>query len=106
MEHGKPLPKPTKKIEVRTRPKPVSDKRKKQLSAYKVLADKFRTDHPTCICGAPASELHHKEGRENELLLDTTKWIMLCRTCHDKATNDSAGAIESGISLSRHRVNI
>lgn len=104
------LSKPIPKVEFyrkRTPISPISDKRKKQLKAYKILADQYKKDHHTCgVCGNEnGTEIHHQQGRENELLLDTTKWILLCDSCHRKATDDSKGAIESGISISRHKVS-
>lgn len=47
----------------------------------------FLSMHQRCSaslngCDGMATDIHHKSGRIGELLLDTTKWIAVCRSCH------------------------
>lgn len=89
--------------------KPVSDKRSKQLKAYQVLRDEYMKSHTTCEALLPGCQvsvglqLHHQKGKENELLLDTRYWKVLCDPCHKWVTEFSQEAIDMGISISRHK---
>lgn len=84
-------------------PKKVSDKRKEQNAEYMTLRDEFLKEHPTCeVCGSePATEVHHKKGRENGLLLEVQYFLAVDRNCHTLITEDSAFAIREGYSLPR-----
>jgi hypothetical protein len=90
------------KIEpMRTVPK-TGDKLKQDLKAYRREARLFITLNPKCkVCGAKATEIHHKQGRIGELLLDKTKWLAVCSDCHQRITEDSDWAIKNGYSISR-----
>ena len=63
--------------------------------------------HPICEanlkgCTQQATECHHKAGRSGSLLLDASKWLPVCHACHLKITENSAMAIEKGLSLKRN----
>lgn len=95
-------PKPTaKRIPV------MSSKMEKKKAAYTVLRIKFLMDHPMCelhhpgICLQKATEVHHTEGRIEELLLDSTKWKAACRMCHNWAEMHPEEAKELGYSSNR-----
>ena len=99
-------PKPEKK---RTRPRPMSDKRSRELALYRKERKKFLQDNPECkaaifpICDYQATEVHHMAGRENGLLLDKSKWLPICHACHQHITAHSAEAIRQGLSISKHK---
>jgi len=101
--------KPLKRTPLKKKPffiKPIADKRKKQLKLYSSLRKQFLTDHPLCQikglhCQIIATELHHSGGRENELLLEVSKFKAACHNCHTETTDNSKKAIEEGHSISR-----
>ena len=104
--HAKPLKrtalKPTK-----TKIKQVSEPRKKKLKGYTQLRKEWLPNHPDCEanlsgCTKESTQVHHKQGREGDLLLDTTKWLAICDNCHIFITDNSKIAIELGLSLRRN----
>lgn len=103
------LPKPEKKEKKKTytlkktKPKPVAKKRAKQLTKYSKLRIKFLEENPICcVCRENlATEVHHAEGKENELLLKVESFRPICRPCHTRITEHSAEAIEKGYSILR-----
>lgn len=87
----------------------ISKKRAKQNTKYQSLKLEFLELHPFCEikkanCTIKATEIHHMEGRENELLLDVSKWKAICHSCHLHITENSKEAIEKGYSQSRHKI--
>jgi len=61
----------------------VSLKRQQQNKQYKIIRDKFMQENPKCErCGAPATENHHKNGRNGLRLLDVNYFMAVCRNCH------------------------
>lgn len=61
----------------------VSLKRQQQNKEYKIIRDKFMQENPRCErCGAPATENHHKNGRNGLRLLDVNYFMAVCRNCH------------------------
>lgn len=77
--------------------KPISDKRKKQEAAYSVLRKAFLEQHPNCeICGSPSTEVHHRNGRENERLNDTEYWMAIDRLCHTELHLNPQWARDNG----------
>lgn len=83
-----------------------SEKRKEQMKIYsKVVRPRFLKGHPTCQfhgCNKKATDIHHQAGRENERLLDDTKFMSVCRFHHDYLHHNSAWAIQNGYSISKH----
>lgn len=65
---------------------PISDKRKKQQAAYRVLREAYLKEHKVCeICGTPnPTDIHHKGGRMEDKLNDFTNVMALCRPCHQR----------------------
>jgi hypothetical protein len=95
-----------KKLTWRTKPKPMSTKRGKELAQYTRDRKAFLADNPICgvpDCTAPATEVHHKKGRENGLLLEKRWWLQICNPHHRHYTDNSREAIEAGISISKHK---
>jgi hypothetical protein len=82
----KPKHKPTKP---RKSIAPRSPKRAKQERQYSKEAKQFKEDNPHCnaaipgVCTGLTFDVHHKGGRENDLLLYVPWWLATCRMCHD-----------------------
>ena len=101
--------KPLRRSPIKKKPffiKPIADKRAKQLKLYSLLKKQFLVDHPICQikglhCQTIATEIHHSGGRENELLLDISKFKASCHNCHHEITENSKKAVEEGNSISR-----
>jgi len=95
-------PKPTAK------PIPTfSSKMQKKKALYTIARAKFLDDYPMCHahldakCTKKSTEVHHKAGRIEELLLDTTLWLPACHNCHIWIENNPDSAKEMGLSIDR-----
>lgn len=97
LKPGKPLG--------RCRINPVSIKRRRENREYTVLRKAFLEGHSRCEwpegCHAAATDVHHMRGRVGSLYLDVGWWKALCRTHHQRATDNPAEAIRLGVSASR-----
>lgn len=83
----------------------VSDKRQLQLIVYDKLKGPWLKDKICEVCQAsPACDVHHRKGREGELLLKVEFWLAACRPCHTEITKNSAEAIANGYSLPRNQI--
>lgn len=89
------------------RPKTVSDKQAKLLSAYSSLRKLFflKPEHQFCkarllSCSTHATEIHHMKGRGPWLMALET-WLPVCRTCHVYIENHPEEARVLGFSKSR-----
>lgn len=86
---------------------PRSQKRSKEERLYLGKRIIFLQEHPMCqahlpgICTEYSTDVHHKEGRIGELLLDDTKWLALCRSCHEWVEHNPEEAKEKGFSIKR-----
>ena len=95
-------PKPTAK-----RIPTFSSKMQKKKAVYSVRRNKFLDDFPMCHakvnvkCAQYSSEVHHKAGRVEELLLDTTTWLPVCNSCHRWIELHPVEAKELGLSINR-----
>ena len=117
----KPEPKPPKPIK-RADPKPfaevllkqkvskgvnkVSDKQKKYNNIYTIVAPKFKINNPECLARLPGctvitEEIHHMYKRTGHWLVMSKYFLPVCRCCHRTITDNSAMAIEMGLSISR-----
>lgn len=84
--------------------KKITDKRKKQYKLYRTKRDKYMSINKICEvdgCKRPSCDLHHKKGKEGELLYKEDFFMAVCRTCHNRITVDSRWAIKNGYSLRR-----
>lgn len=93
-KYGKPLNKTSKK-------------KQKANTDYVKERKAWLPLHPYCEaklngCTLLATEVHHKQGRTGELLLNTDKWLAVCHSCHEKITECSQEAIQLGLSLKRN----
>lgn len=84
----------------RTGLKRVSSKRAKENRKYTTQRKAFLIANPLCeactydrihrcminrsdMTGSRADQIHHKDGREGDLLLDESKWMAICGPHHD-----------------------
>jgi len=86
--------------------KSASEKRKEALEQYKILRDVYMKDHPICeanldCCRKKATDLHHPKGR-GIYLNDVSRFMAVCRPCHNWITEHSAESIELGLSERRN----
>jgi len=89
--------------------KPIRNRTKKRARQEAIYARnriKYLNKNDACraqlaCCKYVATDIHHKEGREGDLLLDESKWLSVCRNCHDWIENNPEEAKELDLSLSR-----
>jgi hypothetical protein len=95
--------KPTASKPIRSR----SVKRAKQESLYNKEAKAFKINNPICqagiqnVCTTHTSDVHHKAGRIGEMLLEQSKWLAVCRACHNWIETNRKEAMERGFLISR-----
>jgi len=95
---------PEDKPAVAPKIEPVADKRKQELKEYNKKRKVFLTKHYKCQvrgCNNASTEVHHKSGRENDMLLKEEHWMAVCHTHHRAITDNSEWAYKEGYSLSR-----
>lgn len=82
-----------------------SDKHAADVRKYLKKAAEFKRKYPVCkarilsVCTYHTTDVHHEEGREGELLLDDSKWLPVCRGCHDYIERHPSYAIKCGFSI-------
>jgi hypothetical protein len=83
--------------------RPLTPQRARQERRYRVLRVAWLRTHRECgRCSQRASEVHHMAGRDGYRLLETSKWIALCHSCHQWVTEHPTQAVDQGFSLRRH----
>ena len=83
-----------------TRPKPISEKRRRDSAEYERKKRIFLREHPFCgcsECSKRSKDLHHSRGRAGPLYLDERYWLALCREHHDVCRDDPDRARKLGI---------
>jgi hypothetical protein len=76
---------------------PVSKKRLEQLSTYRKVRSAYMKRNKKCeICKCDATEIHHKNSRENERLYDEAYFMSICRKCHRTIHENPKWAREQG----------
>lgn len=108
-----PLKRNQKPIARKTRPKKQSAKQVERMAKYYPIRDAFMSlpENQDCrirvegVCAGQATDVHHPEGREGELLFMVKKFIPTCRFCHDYIGTHDEWAREQGFVLSRHSKN-
>jgi len=92
----------------RTRLRPVSARRSKELREYSKLRKSYLETHPYCeICigekkeKTQAEDIHHRQGRQHSKLNDSSLWLAVCRDCHNTIHNNPKWAYEKGYLLYR-----
>lgn len=82
--------------------KKISDKRAKQMREYSKKRKLFLERHPYCaVCGGEADQIHHKAGRQGNMLLDEKYWLQVDFPCHRKIEDNPTWAKEKGYSINR-----
>lgn len=77
---------------IKKRIKPVATKRQKQISKYYPLRNKYLEAHQVCEvddCNNYSTNLHHKKGRENEMLINVEFFMACCSDCHPKRIHET-----------------
>lgn len=94
----------SKKVKIVSPVKKITQKRAAQTVEYTKLRREYLEAYPACEveeCNNKSKEIHHKKGREEELLTDVDNFMAVCPSCHHKITVDSEWAIEKGYSYKR-----
>ena len=98
---------PPKKI------KPYSERGKQRTLDYKKARLEFMETRDVCQVNLPgclvpypvedksALECHHMAGRQGNLISDKSKFLCVCKVCHEFLTRNSRWAIDNGFSLPR-----
>lgn len=81
-------------------------RRRKQEREYSRLRKDHLKAYPRCgVCTHPgASEIHHKAGREGDLLTDTSEFMSVHPPCHRWIHANPAAARKRGWLKSRNQV--
>jgi hypothetical protein len=75
----------------------VSNKRKDQEKVYKKAREEYLTNNARCErCNNPATEIHHKNGRNGKRLYDNRFFMSICRDCHQYVHNNPKESREKG----------
>ena len=95
--------KPTKQYKIPSR----SSKRGKEERLYASLRKNFLLSYPQCQAQIPgqcthqSTEVHHKKGRVGNLLIDVSKFLAVCRNCHEWIENHTPEAQKLGFSINK-----
>lgn len=84
--------------------KKVTEKRAKQNREYLKMREDFLIQYPVCQvkdCQKKSAHVHHRRGRQNDLLTNPEWFLAICEDHHIYYTEHSKEAIEKGISVSR-----
>lgn len=86
--------------------KKVADKRRRELAIYSANRKAYLEANPFCAVfpWLPATDIHHRYGRENERLNDMEFWIAVSRPGHDKIHNNPEWAYENGYLLLKNSI--
>lgn len=79
-------------------------KRAAQNREYLEMREQFLEQYPVCQvkdCQNKATEIHHIQGRANDLLTNPENFLAICSTHHTHFTTNSAEAIKEGYSKLR-----
>ena len=93
-------------IKARQPIKKISDKQAKINTAYSVLRLQYLKMFPHCQvastdCTYVATQIHHKNGRGKDSMLDTTTWLAVCHNCHRLIEENPEWAYTFGYSTKR-----
>lgn len=102
-------PKPEKKRSEIKRIAPckkVSENKNVLNKIYAKVREKYMKEHTKCEahlegCTKVATEVHHMNGRMGIWLVISEYFLPVCRNCHMQITENSAMAIENGLSISK-----
>jgi hypothetical protein len=93
-------------IKAREPIKKVSDKQAKINRLYTDTRVQYLKMIPHCQvssddCTHIATQIHHRAGRIGNNMLDTTTWLSVCHSCHEKIERNPSWAYEKGYSIKR-----
>jgi hypothetical protein len=80
-----------------------SPKRQKQEQQYSKQRTPYLEEHPFCmatipgVCTHNSTEVHHKDGRQEDKLTDEDGWMSSCRGCHVWIHSNPEDARELGL---------
>lgn len=98
IDSGQWQPKPRKAIAPRAKRRAKQEREYSTKTRPEMLA-KFPYCQIQVKCqGLPATEIHHTEGRIEDLLNDKSKMITACHDCHVWAENNPEAAKAAGVS--------
>lgn len=86
----------------------VSEKQRDLNKRFAKAKREYLKEHPFCQAGINgctkiAIDVHHMAGKASEeLLLDKTLFLAVCRPCHTAIEANPAWAKQNGFSVSRH----
>lgn len=93
----------------RSKPNPVSAKRKVLLKEYKQVKEEFLKERPYCEALLPGCtvdknvHIHHMKGKDSdELYMDTAYWLPCCNNCNLKIEELGEEAYKLGLKIRKH----
>ena len=99
---------------IKSKPTPIrkpiahrSSRKKKEDFQYSKQSKTYKENHPNCYACIPntcthrTTDVHHKAGRIEELLLDQRYWLPVCRPCHDWIETHPQESRDLGYSVSK-----
>jgi len=93
-------------IKAREPIKKISDKQANINRLYAAMRLSYLCMIPHCQvastdCAHVATQVHHRAGRGKDHMLDTTTWLSICHSCHEKVELNPEWAYEKGYSIKR-----
>lgn len=79
--------------------KKITEKRAKQNREYLEMREQFLEQYPMCQikdCTRKSTQIHHIQGKANDLLTNPENFLAICDECHRTITEHSAEAIKEG----------
>lgn len=78
-----------------------STKTKLLMDQYYAALPEWKKNNPLCLAKLPGctihtQDCHHKEGRGKNLLIQS-KWLPVCRSCHDRIGRKPKEALSLGL---------
>ena len=92
----------TDKKKPKKRIRPIAPKREEQYKIYRPRRDKYMKEHPVCEwegCNKLSNDLHHKNGKTNEMLYNVFYFMAICRSHHTSIDLDPINARSLGYLL-------
>ena len=85
-----------------------SKKRAKQEAQYRADRIVFLSERPLCEmrldgCARAATQVQHLAGRSGYRLLDQSRWMPCCASCHGRVTDLEVDAYALGLAHRRNR---
>lgn len=93
-----------RKVKIVKPVKKITEKRAKQNREYLEMREQFLEQYPVCQvkdCQNKATEIHHIQGRANDLLTNPENFLAICNEHHTYYTTHSKEAIENNYSKLR-----